>query len=52
MKEEQLKLLANGIASIAEAVDFNFWEVLDALQEGSVLSEEEKSDVKYYMETL
>jgi hypothetical protein len=40
MTEEKTKLLLNGIASIADATDINFWEIKEALEDNGILDED------------
>ncbi|MFT4177008.1 MAG: hypothetical protein QM627_10170 [Luteolibacter sp.] len=52
MNDEKIRLLANGIVSISDAVDEPFWDVLDALIEADVLDEGHRTEIEDYMETL
>jgi len=52
MNNDELKLLANGIASIADALDLPFEEVMEALAEGDVLTCKELDQLLDYRETV
>jgi hypothetical protein len=52
MDEPQLKLLANGIASIADAVDVHFEEVVEALVGMYVIDGGQLGELMDYLETL
>lgn len=51
MTDEKLKLLCNGIASIADATEWSFFDVMEELV-GTVISEEQASEATAYMESL
>jgi hypothetical protein len=52
MNNDELKLLSNGIASIADALDIHFEEVMEALAEGDVLTCRDLDQLLDYRETL
>lgn len=54
MEKEQIQseALARGIAAVAEAIDINFWDVLDDLIQIGTLNEGHRTWIEFYMETL
>ena len=48
MTDAKLHLLANGAAYIADALDVNFWEVIDALVNQCVIEEDEEEAIRNF----
>jgi len=52
MNEEKIKLLCNGIASISDALDESFFDILSELNDYMMIDDDTYDRVKEYMESL
>lgn len=52
MTTQQIRTLCNGIASVAEALNESFTDVMDALKEEGILSEEDAERAIEYMNEI
>ncbi len=52
MNDNQKKLICNGIASLCDALDERVDDVIEALTDASILSEEDAGDILEYWRTL
>lgn len=52
MNEKKLRLLSNGIASIADALDTSFSDVLEDMVDITLITREDASAIEAYMNSL
>jgi hypothetical protein len=52
MNEEKIKLLCNGIASISDALNINFWDIVEDMEDIGILEKFNTDEIKGYMESL
>lgn len=52
MNDQQLKILCNGIASIADIKNEPFFDVVDALIDMAILEEEDRPEIVKFMDSL
>jgi hypothetical protein len=48
MNEDKIKLLCEGIATISEVLDINFWDIVEDMEAIGILEEYHLEEIKKY----